>query len=148
MLAIFGKRLIQCRTLGFLRHNLYSCPQDVKEAAYKGLVRPVLDYGSSVWGSQGVVLQGELESVQKRTSRFVKGYYNYETQTNQTNKTCLLGFANRQSKKDSKNQESIQSTTTPVPEYQPNGKVTKSQQSSQTRAKRSALSLQMATRQQ
>ena len=37
------------RTLGFLRRNLYSCPQDVKEAAYKGLVRPILKYGSSVW---------------------------------------------------------------------------------------------------
>ena len=36
------------RTLGFLRRNLYSCPQEVKEAAYKGLVRPVLNYGSSV----------------------------------------------------------------------------------------------------
>ena len=35
------------RTLGFLRRNLYSCPQEVtevKEAAYKGLVRPVLEY--------------------------------------------------------------------------------------------------------
>ena len=37
------------RSLGFLRRHLYSCPQEVKEAAYKGLVRPVLDYGSSVW---------------------------------------------------------------------------------------------------
>ena len=37
------------RTLGFLRRNLFSCPKDVKEAAYKGLVHPVLDYGSSVW---------------------------------------------------------------------------------------------------
>ena len=37
------------RTLGFLRRNLYSCPREVKEAAYKGLVRPVLDYDSSVW---------------------------------------------------------------------------------------------------
>ena len=36
------------RTLGFLRRNLYSCPPDVKEAGYKGLVRPVLEYGSSV----------------------------------------------------------------------------------------------------
>ena len=42
------------RTLGFLRRNLYSCPQEVKEAAYKGLVRPVLDYGSSVWDPPGV----------------------------------------------------------------------------------------------
>ena len=37
------------RTLGFLRRNLSACPQDVKESAYKGLVRPVLEYGSSVW---------------------------------------------------------------------------------------------------
>ena len=45
------------RTLEFLRRTLYSCPQEVKEAAYKGLVRPVLDYGSSVWDPPGVVLQ-------------------------------------------------------------------------------------------
>ena len=67
------------RTLGFLRRSLYSCPQEVKEAAYKGLVRPVLDYGNSVWDPPGVVLQEELESVQKRDARFVTGNYNYET---------------------------------------------------------------------
>ena len=37
------------RTLGFLRRNLYACPQAVKEAAYNGLVRPVLEYSGSVW---------------------------------------------------------------------------------------------------
>ena len=67
------------RTLGFLRRNLYSFPQEVKEAAYQGLVRPVLDYGSSVWDPPGVDLQEELESVQKRAARFVTGNYNYET---------------------------------------------------------------------
>ena len=67
------------RTLGFLRRNLYSCPQEVKEAAYKGLVRPVLDYGNSVWDPAGAVLQEELESVQKRAARFVSGNYSYET---------------------------------------------------------------------
>ena len=67
------------RTLGFLRRNLHSCPQEVKEAAYKGLMRPVLDYGSSVWDPPGVVLQEELESVQKRAARFVTGNYDYET---------------------------------------------------------------------
>ena len=53
--------------------DLYSCPQEVKEAAYKGLVHPVLDYGSSVWDPPGVVLQEELESVKKRAARFVTG---------------------------------------------------------------------------
>ena len=65
----------------YMTHTLYlySCPQEVKEAAYKGLVRPVLDYGSSVWDPPGVVLREELESVQKRAARFVTGNYNYET---------------------------------------------------------------------
>ena len=53
------------RALGFLRRNLYHCPKDVKEAANKGLVSPVLEYGSSVWNLQGVVLQGDLEIVKK-----------------------------------------------------------------------------------
>ena len=67
------------RTLGFLRRNLFSCPQEVKEAAYKGLMCPVLDYGSSFWDPPGEVLQEELGSVQKRAARFVTGNYNYET---------------------------------------------------------------------
>ena len=40
------------RTFGFLRRNLYSCSQEVKGTANKGLVRPILDYGSSVWDPQ------------------------------------------------------------------------------------------------
>ena len=54
------------RTLGFLRRNLYSCPPDVKEAAYKGLVWPVLEYGSSIWDPHTHGLQEELEKVQNR----------------------------------------------------------------------------------
>ena len=68
------------RTPGFLRRNLSACPRDVKESAYKGLVRPILEYGSSVWDPQSILLQDELEKVQKRAARFVTGnYVNYET---------------------------------------------------------------------
>ena len=67
------------RTLGYLRRNLYSCPPDVKEAAYKGLVRPVLEYGSSVWDPHTHGLQEELEKVQNRAARFVTGNYVFET---------------------------------------------------------------------
>ena len=67
------------RTLGFLRRNLYACPQEVKEAAYKGLVRQVLEYSGSVWDPSGVGLQNELEKVQNRAARFVTGNYNFKT---------------------------------------------------------------------
>ena len=66
-------------TLGFLRRNLYSCPPDVKEATYKGLVRPVLEYGSSVWDPHTNGLQEELKKVQNRAARFVAGNYVFET---------------------------------------------------------------------
>ena len=42
-------------------------------------MHPVLDYGSSVWHPKGVVFQEEVESVEKRTAKFVTGNYNYET---------------------------------------------------------------------
>ena len=58
------------RTLGFLRRNIFSYPNDVKEAAYKGLVRPVLEYGSSVSDPHTKGLQEELEKVQNRAARF------------------------------------------------------------------------------
>ena len=66
------------RTLGFLRRNLSSCPQDVKEMAYKGLVRPILGY-DTVWGPHGIVVKEELEKVHNRAARFLTGNYNIET---------------------------------------------------------------------
>ena len=51
------------RTHGFLRRTLFSCSQDVKEAAYKGMVRPILEYGISVWDRYTDKLQEELEKV-------------------------------------------------------------------------------------
>ena len=60
--------------------NINEIPLDVKESAYKGLVRPILEYGSSVWDPQSILLQDELEKVQKRAARFVTGnYVDYET---------------------------------------------------------------------
>ena len=67
------------RTLGFLRRNLLSCPQDVKEAAYKSMVRPILEYGRTVWDPHFNGLNDELENVQKRAARFVTRNYSYET---------------------------------------------------------------------
>ena len=35
------------RTLDFIMHSLSACPHDVKDSAYKRLVYPILEYGSS-----------------------------------------------------------------------------------------------------
>ena len=51
----------------------------MKETAYKGMVRPILEYGSSVWDPHTGKLQEELEKVQNRAARFVTRNYVYET---------------------------------------------------------------------
>ena len=63
------------RTLGFLRRNLFSCPQDVKEAAYKTMVHQILEYGRWVWDPYTQGLKDELEKVQNRAARFVTRNY-------------------------------------------------------------------------
>ena len=51
----------------------------MKEAAYKGMVRPILEYGSSVSDPHPDKLQEVLEKVQNRAARFVTRNYVYET---------------------------------------------------------------------
>ena len=65
------------RTLGFFRRTCFSCPQDVKEAAYKQMMRPILEYGNSVWDPYTDKLQEEKEKVQTRAARFVTRNYVY-----------------------------------------------------------------------
>ena len=43
------------------------------------MVCPVLEYGSSIWDPSSILLQEELEKVQKMAARFVTDNYIYET---------------------------------------------------------------------
>ena len=59
----------------------------MKKVAYKGMVRPILEYGSSVWDPNTGKVQEELEKVQNRAARSVTRNYVYETGS----MTCILG---------------------------------------------------------
>ena len=64
---------------------VFLAPQDEKEAAYKSLVQPILEYGSSIWDPHCNGLNGELENVQKRAARFV-------TRTNRRETGSMTGI--------------------------------------------------------
>ena len=66
------------RTLGLLRRNLSACPQEVKLQAYKGLIRPVLEYAATAWDPHPDYLQKKLDRVQNQAARFITGNYNYD----------------------------------------------------------------------
>ena len=51
----------------------------MNEAAYKGMVCPILEYGSSVWEPYTDKLQEELEKVKNLAARFMTRNYVYET---------------------------------------------------------------------
>ena len=55
------------RSLGFLRRNLGKCPTNIKRHAYLGLVRPHLEYASSVWDPHLQKHIYQLEMVQRRS---------------------------------------------------------------------------------
>ena len=63
------------RTLAFVRRNLYSCPQHIKKSAYTTLVRPLLEYSSSVWDPHTKTLVNKIEMVQRRAARFCHDDY-------------------------------------------------------------------------
>ena len=60
------------QTLGFLRRNLKIGSVRTKNLAYKTLVRPILEYASSVWDPHLQKDIDEIEKVQRRAARFVQ----------------------------------------------------------------------------
>lgn len=58
-------------TLGLLRRVLGDCNRDVKSKAYITLVRPKLEYASSVWNPHTKRNINQIEMVQHRAARFV-----------------------------------------------------------------------------
>ena len=68
-------------SLGFLWRNLSSCPEGVKEAAYKTIVRLHVEYASSVWDPHLKKHVKQIEGVQRRAARFLKNCYTREPGT-------------------------------------------------------------------
>ena len=64
-------------TTAFLRRNLSSCPQHIKETCYKTFVRPQLEYAATVWDPHTDINIAKLGGVQRRAARFVTNDYNY-----------------------------------------------------------------------
>ena len=70
------------KTLGFLRRNLKISATQLKATAYKTIVRPILEYASTVWDPYTTANETKLESIQKRAARFVTGRYHNTSKAN------------------------------------------------------------------
>ena len=62
-------------TLNFLRRNIKIGNPHLKQHAYKTLVRPILEYGQTVWDPYTATLSRRIESIQRRAARFTTNRY-------------------------------------------------------------------------
>ena len=60
----------------FLQRNISSCTEMVKVACYKSMIRPILEYASTVWSPYTKKNILMIEAVQRRAARFVTNTYN------------------------------------------------------------------------
>ncbi len=63
------------KQLAFLRRNLKINSPDIKATAYKGLIRPLLEYCACVWDPHHQKYIDQLEMVQRRAARYVLNQY-------------------------------------------------------------------------
>ena len=62
-------------TISFLKRNINISNKSIKEKAYVSLVRPTLEYASSVWDPYQQNDIHRLEMVQRRAARYVTNRY-------------------------------------------------------------------------
>ena len=63
------------KNLHFVMRNLRRSGKGVRERAYKSLVRPIVEYATSVWDPHETGLQKKLEGVQRKAARYVNRKY-------------------------------------------------------------------------
>ena len=69
------------KSLGFIRRNIGSCPEEIKKQAYLTLVRPHLEYACSAWDPHLQKHINQIEMVQHRAARFITNNYSREPGT-------------------------------------------------------------------
>ena len=80
-------------TLAVLKRNVRVPSKTIKSAAYQSLVRPHLEYCSSVWDPYTKKAKYQIEMVQRRSARWVCNSYRYgPNTTGPTEMISLLGW--------------------------------------------------------
>ena len=84
------------RTLGFVKRNVKTWNEPVKELAYKTLVRPQAEYASSIWNPYTKQNITKIEMIQRRAARWVKNNYSpYDSVSNMLDSLGWRSLENR-----------------------------------------------------
>ena len=84
------------RSLGLVKRTLKPCTPEVKERAYKALIRPLLEYASAAWNPHTNRETETIEKVKRRAARFVA--HDYMRSTNSQDLVNQLGWDSLESR--------------------------------------------------
>ena len=88
------------KTFGLLRRNIKTDNREVKTKAFNTLVRPVLDYASSVWDPPLQKDIDKVQAVQRRGARYVcNRYHNTSSPTDMLQELDWEPMQQRRTKK-------------------------------------------------
>ena len=85
------------RSLGLVKRTLKPCTPEVKERAYKAIIRPLLEYASAAWNPHTNRDTETIEKVQRRAARFVA--HDYKRSTNSQDLVNQLGWDSLESRR-------------------------------------------------
>ena len=60
---------------GFLQRNIKHCPTSIKARRYSSIIRPILEYASTIWSPYTQRNVDLVEAVQRRSVRFIFNNY-------------------------------------------------------------------------
>ena len=101
-------------TLGFIRRNVLTSSETVKNTAYKQLVRPVLEYASASWDSVSDTAASRLEAVQRRAARLICGIRRTDRKTSTTSLLQKLDLQPLNERRSDRRKRYLVSITTPA----------------------------------
>ena len=122
------------RVLGMLRRNLRRAPRKVKQAAYTTLVRPRVEYCSTIWDPYQKQQVNQIEMVQRRAARFVLDRpYRRDTRDSVTSMLQELQWKSLAERRRDRNVTFMYKITNGLvavpPEYHPTPWITRSRRS-------------------
>lgn len=78
------------KKLGYLRRTSSASPKSTKLLMYKTLIRPILEYASCVWNPYKVCDVNKIESVQRKSVRFIFHRYDHDFSPSSAMKSLKL----------------------------------------------------------
>ena len=86
------------RSLGFIKRNIRTKSPAIRETAYNTLVRPLVEYFSSVWSPNTNKYIGKIEMVQRKAARWTLD--NFHTQASVTEMLTQLGWRSQEQRRN------------------------------------------------